>query len=60
MEPIDLLRKALEEYTKAKDKSFIAYGLGKITKELHEQHIENLTPKIERYTHAIRTLQIYG
>lgn len=59
MEPIELLQKQLDEYKRALEKSLIAYNEGKISKEDHEKHKTNLTPKIRIYLNAIAALDTY-
>ena len=60
MEPIDLLKQELNKWMKALKKSEQSFEKGQITKEEHETHRENLTPKIDKYRHAVQTLQMFG
>jgi hypothetical protein len=56
MNPIDLLKKQLNEYEKALHRSFESFKSGQITKDLHETHKSNLEPKIFKYKQAIQIL----
>jgi hypothetical protein len=60
MEPIELLKIELYKYKKAYQKSVESLAKKEISRVLHEKHKENLTPQIEKYRHAIETLQIFG
>lgn len=60
MEPIELLQQELNKWKIALIKSENAFNEGNIDYTTYQRHKENLTLKIEKYTHAIRTLQIYG
>jgi len=59
MEPITLLQKELDVYKKALILSKQKLADGKITKELHETHVNNLEPQIRVYTNALRILRFY-
>lgn len=59
MEPVALLQKELDVYKKALILSKQKFEEGKITKELHETHVSNLEPKINKYTQALRILRFY-
>ena len=54
--PIELLKQRLNEYEKALQKSFISYQENHITKLVHQEHKDNLEPKIFEYKQAINTL----
>ena len=57
--PIDLLQKQLDELILARSKALIFFEKGDITEEEYNGYVENLTPKIETYRFAIRTLNQY-
>jgi hypothetical protein len=57
MRPIELLQQELEKLISARDKSIKALDEGKISVELHDQHIMNLTPMIEEYKYIIRIVK---
>lgn len=59
MEPIDLLKKELDKYKRALQKSKDSFAKGQIDPYTHQEHRENLMPKIQSYTNAVRTLQRY-
>jgi malonyl CoA-acyl carrier protein transacylase len=60
IEPLDILKAELEKYEKALRKSKESFIKKQISRDFHEIHMENLPPKIEKFKHAIRTLQIFG
>lgn len=60
MEPIELLQEKRDEYLRALQKSKESFEKKQIDEDTHITHLTNLEPKIATYTHAIRTLQIYG
>jgi hypothetical protein len=43
---VDLLQKELETLNRAKAKSKAAFSAGRIKKEKHQEHLNNLNPKI--------------
>ena len=57
--PIELLQEKLNELERARDKSELHFFESKIGATTHMEHMENLTPKIETYRFAIRTLNLY-
>ena len=57
MRPIELLQQELEKLISARDKSIKVLDEGKISVELHDQHIMNLTPMIEEYKYIIRIVK---
>ena len=57
MRPIELLQQELEKLISARDKSIKALDEGKISVELYDQHIMNLTPMIEEYKYIIRIVK---
>ena len=57
MRPIELLQQELEKLISARDKSIKALDEGKISIELYDQHIMNLTPMIEEYKYIIRIVK---
>jgi len=60
MTPLEVLHKELDILTRALSKSKQELATGLITEELAKTHQENLTPKIQEYKDAIRTLKIFG
>ena len=60
MKPIELLQTELVRLERAREGSFQQVGEGKINNELHEQHMENLTPLIEEYKYVIRVIKQYA
>lgn len=60
LEPIKLLQKELDKWKKALRKSDQSYENGDINMETNRVHHNNLIPKIEQYTHAIRTLNQFA
>jgi hypothetical protein len=59
MNPIELLQKELDVYKKALELSDKKFADGKIDAKLHETHVSNLKPKIEKYIEALRILKFY-
>jgi len=59
MLPIDLLQKELDVYKKALELSNKKFADGKISSKLHDTHVENLQPRIAKYTEALRVLTFY-
>ena len=57
--PLELLKQTLKELEKARGKSLISFKDGLIDSELHETHVNNLTPMISSYRYAIRVLETY-
>ena len=57
--PIELLQEKLKELERARDKSKWSFERGDISEELHNTHIENLTPLIEDYRYTIRVINQY-
>jgi len=57
--PLELLKQTLADLEKAKSKSVTSFKDGLIDSELHETHIDNLTPMISSYRYAIRVLETY-
>jgi hypothetical protein len=57
MKPAELLQQELETLLSAKRHSETSFKEGKIGSLLHEQHLENLQPKILEYKNAIRILK---
>jgi len=57
MEPITLLEKQLDMWERSLKKSKQSFLEGDISKETHEMHVINLTPKIELYNKAIDVLK---
>ena len=57
MTPIELLKKQLNEYERALQKSFKSFQDGLLNKEFHETHKKNLEPKIFEYKKAINLLE---
>jgi hypothetical protein len=55
---IEILQKELAEYKKVKQKSIESFEKNEISKELHETHIKNITPKIVDLIFAIKILEI--
>jgi len=59
MTPVELIQQELKVYKRALEKSKKMFADGKIDLKLHETHVENLTPKIAKYTEALRVLTFY-
>ena len=57
MNAISLLKREHLEYKRALEKSRELYAIGKIDKQLHKIHVENLTFLIEEFTKAINILE---
>ena len=57
--PVELLQEKLGRLLSARKHSFKDVKECSISKELHEKHIDNLTPIIESYKFAITMLKKY-
>lgn len=57
MTPLELLKRELNEFERALQKSVDLYKSGKITSELHLTHKINLRAKIDAYTEAIDAVE---
>ena len=58
--PLELLKQTLKKLERSRDKSMISFKEGLIDSELHETHVNNLTPMISFYRYAIRILETYS
>ena len=56
--PIKLLEKELKALERDLKKSEEAYTDGKIGKRFHEQHLDNISPKIKEFRDAIMILKV--
>ena len=56
MTPVKLLEKELHTLEHSLEKSKESFTDGKIGKRFHEQHVENITPRIKEYKNAIVVL----
>ena len=51
--PLGLVESQLKTFIKAKRKSEEAYESGRISLELHKEHVKNLDPLIAEWTEAV-------
>lgn len=58
MIPIKLLEKELKALERDLKKSEEAFSDGKIGKRLHEQHLDNINPRIKEFRDAIMILKV--
>lgn len=55
--PLQILESELSKLVKAKRKSREAFEERRIPKELHDEHVNNLNPKIKEFHKAIEILK---
>jgi hypothetical protein len=58
--PIDVLQDTLKELISARDHSMKSFDKGEISEELHDTHLQNLSPLIEEYKYVIRVINTYA
>lgn len=58
--PVELLQEELKKLERARAHSIRSFEKGEISEELHNTHMENLTPLIEEYKYVIRVINQYA